>query len=67
MSNYLPISEAKLEARKNSSLIQCVQFLELKVWWESQKERNNFEDQDVSGRMILKFILADRMMLYGLD
>jgi hypothetical protein len=26
-------------------------------WWESQKERDHFEDQDVDGWTILKWIL----------
>jgi hypothetical protein len=26
-------------------------------WWESQKERNHWEDQDVVGWTILKWIL----------
>jgi hypothetical protein len=31
-------------------------------WWESQKERYHWEDQDVGGRTILKWIL-DRIDL----
>jgi hypothetical protein len=27
------------------------------VWWESQKERDHWEDQDVGGWTILKWIL----------
>jgi hypothetical protein len=26
-------------------------------WWESQKERDNYKDLDVGGRIILKWIL----------
>jgi hypothetical protein len=26
-------------------------------WWENQKERDPYEDQDVGGRIILKWIL----------
>jgi hypothetical protein len=26
-------------------------------WWERQKERDHYEDQDISGRVILKFTL----------
>jgi hypothetical protein len=26
-------------------------------WWESQKERDHWEDQDVDGRKILRWIL----------
>jgi hypothetical protein len=28
-----------------------------RIWWESQKERDNWEDQDVGGWTILKWIL----------
>jgi hypothetical protein len=28
-------------------------------WWESQKERDHYEDHDVSGRIILKWILRE--------
>jgi hypothetical protein len=26
-------------------------------WWESQKERDHYEDQDVGGWIVLKWIL----------
>jgi hypothetical protein len=26
-------------------------------WWESRKDTNHYEDQDVGGRIILKLIL----------
>jgi hypothetical protein len=35
-------------------------------WWEIQKERDHWEDQDVGGWTILKLIL-DRMGWWGLD
>jgi hypothetical protein len=35
-------------------------------WWESQKERDYYEDQDIGGWIILKWIL-DRMGWYGQD
>jgi hypothetical protein len=35
-------------------------------WWGSQKERDNQEDQNVGGWIILKWII-DRMGWYGLD
>jgi hypothetical protein len=35
-------------------------------WWESQKERDHWENQVVGGWIILKLIL-DRMGWYGLD
>jgi hypothetical protein len=38
-------------------------------WWKSQKEkkeRDHYEDQDLGGWTILKWIL-DRMGWYGLD
>jgi hypothetical protein len=34
-------------------------------WWESQKERHHWEDQDTGGRTILKWILE--MGWYGMD
>jgi hypothetical protein len=34
-------------------------------WWESQMERDHWEDQDVGGQTILKWIL-DRMGWIGL-
>jgi hypothetical protein len=36
------------------------------LWWESHKERDNLEDQDVGGWIVLKWIL-NRMEWYGLD
>jgi hypothetical protein len=37
-------------------------------WWETQKERDHWEGQDVGGWTILKWILErDRMGSYGLD
>jgi hypothetical protein len=37
-------------------------------WWESQKERDHWEDEDIGGRIILRWILErDRMGWYGLD
>jgi hypothetical protein len=35
-------------------------------WWERQKESDHYEDLDVDGRVILKYI-ADRMGRYVLD
>jgi hypothetical protein len=29
-------------------------------WWESQKERDHWEDQDVGWRILLKWILRER-------
>jgi hypothetical protein len=31
--------------------------MDIGYWWESQKERDHYEDQDVSGWIILKRIL----------
>jgi hypothetical protein len=37
-------------------------------WWRSEKERGHYEDQDIGGWTILKWILErDRMGWYGLD
>jgi hypothetical protein len=33
-------------------------------WWESQKERDHWEDQDVGGWTMLKWIL-ERMGYFG--
>jgi hypothetical protein len=35
-------------------------------WWESQKERDHKEEQDLDEWIMLKWIL-DRMRWYGLD
>jgi hypothetical protein len=35
-------------------------------WWESQKERDHLEDQNIGGWIILKWNL-DNMWWYGLD
>jgi hypothetical protein len=35
-------------------------------WWERQKERDHYDDEDVGGWIIIKWIL-DRMGWYGLD
>jgi hypothetical protein len=35
-------------------------------WWESQKERDHLDDQDVNGWTILKWIL-DMMGWYGIN
>jgi hypothetical protein len=29
----------------------------LGFWWKDQKERDNYEDQDVGGKIILRWIL----------
>jgi hypothetical protein len=39
---------------------------EIGYWWESQKEGDHWEDQDVGGWTLLKWIL-DRMGWCGLD
>jgi hypothetical protein len=35
-------------------------------WWKSQKERDDYEDQDVGGWTVLKLIL-DKVGWYGVD
>jgi hypothetical protein len=37
------------------------------LWWGSQKERDHYEDLDVGGKIILKWILENRIGCYGLD
>jgi hypothetical protein len=32
----------------------------MEFWWESQKETYHYEDQDVGGRIILKWILEKK-------
>jgi hypothetical protein len=39
-------------ARIREKVITYIEFL-----WESQRERDHYEDQDVSGQIILKWIL----------
>jgi hypothetical protein len=43
-----------------------LKILHIGYWRESQKERDHWEDQDIGGWTILKWIL-DRMGWYGLD
>jgi hypothetical protein len=40
--------------------------MNMRLWWESQKEIGLWEDVDAGGRIILKCIL-DKMGWYGLD
>jgi hypothetical protein len=35
-------------------------------WWESQKERHNYENLDVGGSIILKWTLENGMKWYAL-
>jgi hypothetical protein len=42
------------------------QGMHIGYWWESQKKRDHWEDQDVGGWTILKCIL-DKMGWCGLD
>jgi hypothetical protein len=35
-------------------------------WWQTQNERDHWEDQGVNGRIIIKWIV-ERMGWYGLD
>jgi hypothetical protein len=37
------------------------------LWWERQKERDHWEDQDVGGWIIIKSILEKWMGWCGLD
>jgi hypothetical protein len=32
--------------------------MDIGYWWENQKERDYFEDQDIGGWIILKWILG---------
>jgi hypothetical protein len=42
--------------------------MHMAYWWESRKEGDHWEDQDVGGWTILKMDLKrDRMEWYGLD
>jgi hypothetical protein len=42
--------------------------MHVEFWWESQKERSHMEDLDVSGTIVLKWILEryDEMVWTGL-
>jgi hypothetical protein len=41
--------------------------MDIGIWWECQKKRDQYEDQDVDGWTILKWILKiHRMGWYGL-
>jgi hypothetical protein len=40
--------------------------MDMRFWWESRKERDHYEDLDVGGRIILRWML-DKMGWYGLD
>jgi hypothetical protein len=40
--------------------------MNVELWWESQKERDQCEDTDLGGTIILKCIL-EKMELYELD
>jgi hypothetical protein len=31
--------------------------MRIEYWWESQKERDHYEDQDIGGWIILRWIL----------
>jgi hypothetical protein len=31
--------------------------MDIRYWWESQKERDHYEDKDIGGWAILKWIL----------
>jgi hypothetical protein len=33
--------------------------MHVEYWWENQKERDHWEDQDVGGRTTLKWILRE--------
>jgi hypothetical protein len=35
-----------------------IRWMHIGYWWESQKEGDNYEDQDVDGWIILKWIGA---------
>jgi hypothetical protein len=39
----------------------------LGYWWESQKERDHWEELDIGGWTIIKWNLEDRMGCHGLD
>jgi hypothetical protein len=42
--------------------------MHIRYWWENQKERDHWEDVDVGGKMIVKWILEkyDRVEWTGL-
>jgi hypothetical protein len=40
--------------------------MHVELWWESQKERDNCEDIDLDGRIMLKWILERWVVWTGL-
>jgi hypothetical protein len=47
----------KLHNEELHSLYSSPRGMHIGYWWESQKERDHWEDQDVDGWTILKWIL----------
>jgi hypothetical protein len=41
--------------------------MHIELWWETQKEEDHWEDLDVGGRIILKWILESYGGVCGLD
>lgn len=38
-----------------------------RVWWENQKVRDHYEDLDINGRIVLKWLLEKYDRELGLD
>jgi hypothetical protein len=56
-----------LQVKKNEMGGACSTGMHIGYWWESQKERDHWEDQDVGGWTILKWILERQYVWCGLD
>jgi hypothetical protein len=64
-NNFMIVKEDGMgkECRTNWREDECI----YDIGWESQKERDHWEDRDIRGWTILKWILGNIMGWFGLD